>query len=150
MVLALQLDVVYQESILGTDNQKAFAGHRIALVAPTLVSTWSSVLPGFAPAGEALLLRQKDPKPVTPRLASLERTDACLRRADQLASLKQGPPPDTSVPPLGQAADVGPWKTNMSVTHEEGRSYIFCMIQEEMVDSPDKWDGHLTGGEFLI
>ncbi len=39
MVLALQLDVVYQESILGTDNQKAFAGNRIALVAPTLVST---------------------------------------------------------------------------------------------------------------
>ncbi len=33
-----------------------------------------------------------------------------------------------SVPPLGQAAGVGSWKTNISVTHEEGRSYIFCMI----------------------
>jgi len=83
-------------------------------------------------------MRQKDPTTValfethhaqvTPRLASLERTGPCLRRADQLALLQQGPPPDTSVPPLGQAAGVGPWKTNISVTHEEGRSSIFCMI----------------------
>ena len=58
----------------------------------TLVSTRCSVLPGFAPAGEALLLRQKAPKPVTPRLASWERTDANLKRTGQLAPLKQGPP----------------------------------------------------------
>jgi hypothetical protein len=59
---------------------------------------------GFGPAGEALLFRQKAPKPLTPRPASLERTDASLRRADQLAPLKQGPPADESVPPLGQTA----------------------------------------------
>ncbi|MDH3771196.1 MAG: hypothetical protein OET79_09470, partial [Nitrospirota bacterium] len=61
--------------------------------------------------------RQKAPKPLTPRLVSLERTDASLRRADQLAPLKQGPPADESVPPLGQTAGVEPWETNTSVTH---------------------------------
>jgi len=84
------------------------------------------VLPGFAPAGEALLFRQKVPKPLTPRLASLERTDVSLGRAVQLASLKQGPPADESVPPLGQTAGVGPWETNISVTHmkESGTIYF--------------------------
>ena len=80
--------------------------------------------PGFAPAGEALLFRQKDPKPLTPRLASLERTDARFRRADQLAEpvlsfvegLKQGPPDEESVPPLGQTAGVGAEETTISVT----------------------------------
>jgi hypothetical protein len=61
MVLALQLDDVYRESILGFASKKALGGKRIALVNPTLVSTWFSVLPGFAPAGEDLLFRQKDP-----------------------------------------------------------------------------------------
>ena len=56
------------------------------------------------------LFRQKGPKPLTPRLASLKRTDASLRRADQLAPLKQGPPGDESVPPLGQTAGVGTWE----------------------------------------
>ena len=79
------------------------------MVHPTHASMGFSVLPGFAPAGEALLFRQKAPKPVTPRLALLEGTDASLRRADQLAPLKQGPPPDKSVPPVGQTAGVGPW-----------------------------------------
>ena len=106
MILALQLYEVYRESILGFANKKALGGKRIALVNPALVSTWFSVLPGFAPAGEALLFRQKSPKPLTPRLISLERTDASLRRADQLAPLKQGPPTDESVPPLGQTAGV--------------------------------------------
>jgi len=89
------------------------------------------VLPGFAPAGELVAWRvpkgapfvveQKDPitvalfethhTPVTPRLAALERTDASLWRAGQLAPLKQGPPADESVPPLGQTAGVGPWVT---------------------------------------
>jgi hypothetical protein len=101
MVLALQLYDVYRESILGFTSKKALGGKRIALVNPTLVSTWFSVLPGFAPAGESLLFRQKAPKPVTPRLASLKRTDASLWRADQLAALRQGPPADESVPPLG-------------------------------------------------
>ena len=49
-------------------------------------------VPGFAPAGEALLFRQKDPKLLTPRLALGERTYASLKRAVQLAGLKQGPP----------------------------------------------------------
>ena len=65
------------------------------------------LLPGFAPAGEALLFRQKDPKPLTPRLASLERTNANFRRAGQLAGLTQGPPAEESVPPLGQTEGVG-------------------------------------------
>ena len=33
-------------------------------------------LPGFAPADEILLFRQKDPKPLTLRPASLDETDA--------------------------------------------------------------------------
>jgi hypothetical protein len=106
MVLAVQLYDVYRESILGFASKKALAGEHIALVYPTLVSMGFSVLPGFAPAGEAILFRQKAPKPVTPRLVSLERTDASLRRADQLAALRQGPPADESVPPWGQTAGV--------------------------------------------
>ncbi len=125
MVLALQLYDVYRESILGFASQKALGGERIALVTLTLVSTCFSVLPGFAPAGEALLFRQKAPKPLTPRLVSLERTDASLRRADQLAPLKQGPPADESVPPLGQTAGVGPWGPNLSVTHKKERGTTY-------------------------
>jgi hypothetical protein len=52
------------------------------------------VLPGFAPADEALLFRQKDPKPMTPHPATLNGTDASLGRAGQLAALKQGLPID--------------------------------------------------------
>jgi hypothetical protein len=70
MVLALPLYDVYRESILRFAREKALGGKRIALVNPTLVSMGFSVLPGFAPAGEALLFRQKSPKPLTPRLAS--------------------------------------------------------------------------------
>ena len=92
----------------GFASKKALAGEHIALVFPTLVSRGFSVLPGFAPGGELLFFREKEPKPLTPRLASLERTDASLKRADQLAPLKQGPPADESVPPLGQTAGVGP------------------------------------------
>ena len=112
---------------LGFASKKALGGKRIALVNPTLVSTWFSVLPGFAPAGEALLFRQKAPKPLTPRLVSLERMDASLRRADQLAPLKQGPPADESVPPLGQTAGVRPWETNKSVPHMKERETIYSV-----------------------
>jgi len=52
------------------------------------------MVPGFATAGEVLFFREKDPKPLTPSLASLKCTDASQRRADQLAPLKQGPPAD--------------------------------------------------------
>ena len=64
-------------------------------------------MPGFGPAAEALLFWQKDPKPLTPRPASLHETDARYRRADQLASLTQGPPAHESVNPEGLAAGVG-------------------------------------------
>ena len=37
-----------------------------ALVFPTIVSKWLLVLPGFGPAAEVLLFRQKDPKPWWP------------------------------------------------------------------------------------
>ncbi len=47
---------------------------------------------GFGPAAEALLFRQKDPKPLTPNLAKLDEMDARHRRARQLATLTQGPP----------------------------------------------------------
>jgi hypothetical protein len=127
MVLVLPLDDVYRESILGFASQKVLADERIALVSPIIVSTRFSVLPGFAPAGEALLFRQKGPKPMTPRLASLERTDASLRRADQLAPLKQGPPADESVPPFSQTAGVGPWEMNISVTHMKERGAIYSV-----------------------
>ena len=68
---------------------------------------------GVPPAGEVLFFREKDPKPLTPRLALLKRRDANFRRADQLAPLEQGPPSDESVPPLGQRAGVGRKKTNV-------------------------------------
>jgi hypothetical protein len=49
--------------------ENALGGERIALMSPTLVLTCFSVWPDFAPAGEALLFRQKAPKPVTLHLA---------------------------------------------------------------------------------
>ena len=72
MVLVLQPDDVYWESILGVAGKKVLTGERLANVSPTLVSTF----------------RQTVPKPLTPRPASWERTDAILRRVDQLALLK--------------------------------------------------------------
>ena len=78
-----------------------------ACVEPTVVSKWLLVLPGFAPANEPLLFRQKWPKPVTPRPATLEGTDASLRRAGQLAGLRQGPPDDLSVRAGRKASDLG-------------------------------------------
>jgi len=63
-------------------------------------------MPGFGPAAEILFFREKDPKPLTLRPASLHGMDARLRRADQLATLKQGPPDYTSVHPWDRAAGV--------------------------------------------
>lgn len=88
-----------------------------------------SVLPGFAPAGEALLFRQKVPKPCAPHLASLERTDVNLKRADQLAEpvlslvdgVKQGPPTKESVPSLGRTAGFGAGETTLSVAYMKER-----------------------------
>ena len=83
MVLSLPLDDWYRESILGFTGQNPLAGARVSHMSRILVSTGFSVLPGFAPAGEALLFWQKDPKPVTPLLASLG--------ADGRQSLEDGP-----------------------------------------------------------
>ncbi len=46
-----------------------------------------SVKPGFGPAAEVLLFRQKDPKPLTPSLARVKRMDARWKTG-QLALLK--------------------------------------------------------------
>ena len=64
-------------------------------------------MPGFGPAAEVLLVRQKDPKPLTPSPVTSEWADASHGRAGQLAvpvlspaeGLKQGPPRDESVRP---------------------------------------------------
>ena len=60
----------------------------------------------------------------------MQGTDASLRRADQLAPLKQGPPADESVPPVGrrQASDHGDELFRDS--HERARSHVFCLIPE--------------------
>ena len=52
--------------------------------------------------------------------------DANPRKAGQLAGLKQGPPVDESVPPLGQIAGVGPGETNIAVTHLKETEIIIC------------------------
>jgi hypothetical protein len=70
-------------------------------------SSCFSVLPGFGPAAEPLLFRQKWPKPLTPRPVSLDWTDAKHEKAGQLAALRQGPLIDKSVRPWGLAAGVG-------------------------------------------
>ncbi len=49
-------------------------------------------MPGFVPAAEVLVFRQKDPKPLTPSSAESDWADDELGRASQLAWLKQGPP----------------------------------------------------------
>ena len=62
--------------------------------------------PGFGPAAEVLLFRQKDPKPLTPCSADEEGADARVR-ANQLAGLRQGPPDIQSVRPRDRTAGVG-------------------------------------------
>ena len=64
-------------------------------------------MPGFVPAAEILLFRQKDPKPLTPHSASLEKANAGHGRADQLAGLRQGPPVHENVRLWGRMAGVG-------------------------------------------
>ena len=64
-------------------------------------------MPGFGPAAEVLLFRQKDPKPLTPRPVTSEWADASHGRAGQLAALKQGQPRDEGVRPERRAAGGG-------------------------------------------
>jgi len=62
------------------------------------------------PNGETFVVEQKDPKPLTPRPASLDKTNAGDGRAGQLAVLKQGPPIDGSVRLWDRAAGAGKGK----------------------------------------
>ena len=126
MVLVLQLDDVYRGSILGFATQKMLAVKRIALVPPNHRVNRVFCVAGFRPGRRGPFVPAKGPKTIdAPCLASLVRMDANLGRADQLASLKQGPPTDESVPPLSQTAGVGPWETNISVTHMKNSGTIY-------------------------
>ena len=136
MVLDLPLDDVCWESILEfvKNGWEVNVSH---LLLPSFTSTGFPVLPGFGPAAElvawhvpkgaTIVVEEKDPKPVTPHLPLLERTDADLRRAGQLAALKQSPPVDESVPPLGQTAGVGTWETNILLTQMKETETIYSV-----------------------
>ncbi|MEO8324840.1 MAG: hypothetical protein ABI618_03260 [Nitrospirota bacterium] len=59
MVLALQLYDACRESLLGIASQNALGGECMTLRASPQESKGFSVLPGFGPAAEPLLFRQK-------------------------------------------------------------------------------------------
>src|SRR5680860_1082538 len=84
-------------------------------------------MPGFGPAAEPLLFRQKDPKPLTPRLAHQSGGTPTLRRAAQLAGLRHGPLDAKSVPPVGQPAGVRLQKTNRSGL----QNFSCCLLKEK-------------------
>ncbi len=71
---------------------------------------WWGIELGFGPAAgipstwlrTGLFFREKDPKPFPPMSATFNRADASPRRADQLAGLRQGPPVDLRVSPVGR------------------------------------------------
>ena len=77
---------------------------------------------GFRPGRRGPFVSAKGPKTIDAPSGSWERTDASLRRADQLAPLKQGPPNAKSVPPLGQTAGVGEEKQENGVSCEGCKS----------------------------
>jgi hypothetical protein len=87
-------------------------------------------MPGFGPATEILLFRQKDPKPLTPRPASSEKANAGHGRADQLAGLRQGPPAHESVRLWGRMAGVGQRRgaTQTSSLWKLFRNYYNCLL----------------------
>ncbi|HBP86350.1 MAG TPA: hypothetical protein DD706_01480 [Nitrospiraceae bacterium] len=67
---------------------------------------------GFAPAGEALLFRQKDPKPVTPRPSHLiDRTLNMGERTNSPGSHKARQ--EKERPIMGRAAGVGMGRGNL-------------------------------------
>ncbi len=68
---------------------------------------------GFRPGGRATFVSAKVAKTSDAPSGLMEEEGRTLRRADQLARLKQGPLADKSVPPLGQPAGVEPYKTNL-------------------------------------
>ena len=98
--------------------------HAALIVHHTHVSLCFSVLPGFGPAAEVLLFRQKDPKPLTPCSADEDGTDA-RGRADQLAALRQGPQDHRIVRPRGGTAGVGPWETNSAKGQMKKRGTLY-------------------------
>ena len=62
---------------------------------------------GFRPGRRGPFVSAKGPKTIDALSAIWDGTDANLRSAPQLASLKQGPRNDRSVRPRGQPAGVG-------------------------------------------
>ena len=83
----------------------------------------------FGPAAEPLLFRQKEPKPLTPRPASFNETDARHGRASQLAALKQGSPDHVARPlrgPGGRRRTLG--DEDFRDPDEKARNHIFRMI----------------------
>jgi hypothetical protein len=81
-----------------------------------LPSSLFNQIRGFAPAVEALLFRQKDPKPFPPRSTTFNRADVGNGGTAQLAGLRQGPPLGLSVSPVSRPAGGG----------EVGPLHIFC------------------------
>ena len=102
MVIVLQFYDAYQESIFDCSSE---IDHVLPIITSTEIFCVAGFRPGrrgFAwrvPKGATVVVEAKDPKPVTPRPATSDGADASLRRADQLALLKQGPPVVSSVPP---------------------------------------------------
>ena len=125
MVLDLPLDDVCWESILEfvKNGWEVNVSH---LLLPSFGPA-AELVAWRVPKGATIVVEEKDPKPVTPHLPLLERTDADLRRAGQLAVLKQGPPVDESVPPLGQTAGVGTWETNILLTQMKETGTIYSV-----------------------
>ena len=99
------------------------------------------MLPDFAPAGEAyfgetqdrLFVSAKDPKTIDAPSGLMRGDDVSLWKVDQLAEpvlsfiegLKQGPPADESIPPLGQTAGVGQWgRTFQGLMKVRGSRYL--------------------------
>jgi len=90
---------------------------------------------GFRPGSRCPFLSGKCPKTIDAQSASFNGTDGNLRRAGQLTEsilshiegLKQGPPVDESVLPLGQTAGVGTWETNISAAQMKENGIIYSV-----------------------
>ena len=89
-------------------------------------------MPGFGPAAEVLLVRQKDPKPLSPRPASSNVANASRGRAGQLAALRQGPPIHESVHPRGRVAGVG--QEEVESIRKLGTPIAFHRLSEVVAD----------------
>ena len=83
------------------------AGEPMASVPLTFVSMRFSVLPGFSPAGDDPLFRQKAPKPFPPSSARLNRADAGNGKGGPTRQAQTRSVLDLSVSPVGRSA--GGW-----------------------------------------